>query len=314
MFLGQGKYRYEWDQGWAGEAIKQMRIGVVAGITVDSEDNVYVLVRSDPPVIVLDKSGKVTETFGTGLFGRPHGMFRDRDGSLFGVDDHDHIVMKFNGHRKVVMTLGTRGRASDTGYTPDHHTVERAAGPFNRPTRLVTDPAGNIYVTDGYGNARVHKFDASGRLIKSWGTPGSAPGQFNLPHGIGIDSRGRLYVADRGNDRVQLFTTDGEFIEQWTDFNRPSDIWIDKDDIIYVSENRRASKFSGVPSRVTILDAEGRLLSRLGDETVSYDEDRPFFSAHGIAVDSEGSIYIGNVGQHWLTGTTGLYKYKRILS
>ena len=312
MSYGKGKYTYECDTAWAAAVIEKYQIGVVAGVTVDEQDNVYVLTRSDPPVIILDKNGNELETFGSGLFGRAHGMFRDRDGSLFGVDDGRHAVYKFNEKREVVMTLGTPDRPTDTGYTAANKVVEHSAGPFNRPTRLVTDAQGNIYVTDGYGNARVHKFDRCGRLLKSWGEPGTEPGKFNLPHGIGIslDST-TLYVADRQNNRVQLFSTEGDFLAVWEGFKRPSDIWVDKDGVVYVSENRRSSADDCAPSRVSVMSPEGELLARLGDDDVPYDEAKAFHSAHGVAVDSEGSIYIGNVGQHWPKGYTGLYKYVR---
>ena len=313
MRLGSGEFIYECDESWAREAKERLHIGVVAGVSVDAEDNVYVLARSNPPAIVLNRKGEVLETFGAGLFGRAHGMFRDRDGSLFGVDDARHAVFKFNAKREVVMTLGTPDRASDTGYGEDHKTVERAAGPFNRPTRLVTDDRGNIYVTDGYGNARVHKFDAQGRLLLSWGEPGAGPGQFNLPHGIGISPDNRtLYVADRQNFRVQLFTTEGEPLASWGDFHRPSDIWVDRSGLIYVSENKRCSGFGPAPSRVSIVAPGGEILARLGGGAEEYSEASGFFSAHGVAVDSEGSIYVGNVGQNWPKGASGLFRYVRV--
>lgn len=314
MRYGSGKYTYVCDVNWAKDVIEKYKIAVVAGVTVDDQDNVYVLTRSNPPAIVLDKSGKELETFGNGLFGRAHGMFRDKDGCLFGVDDARHVVYKFNDKREVTMTLGTPDAATDTGYTKDSKVVERSAGPFNRPTRVVTDDKGNIYITDGYGNARVHKFDAQGNLLKSWGTPGSEPGQFNLPHGIGISRDNKtLYVADRQNNRVQLFTTDGNFIDAWDDFKRPSDIWVDREGVIYVSENRRSSNFEGFPpSRVTILTSDGKILARLGEETSFYSEEKGFYSAHGLAVDREGSIYVGCVGQRWPEGFSGLFKYRRV--
>ncbi len=313
MVYGKGQYTYECDVDWAKDAIGKYGIGVVAGVTVDEQDNVYVLTRSNPPAIVLDRNGKILETFGDGLFGRAHGMFRDRDGSLFGVDDARHVVYKFNAQREVVMTLGCADCPADTGYTSEHRTVERAAGPFNRPTRMVTDSHGNIYVTDGYGNARIHKFDAAGKLLKSWGTPGSGLGQFNLPHGIGISHDEKtLYVADRQNNRVQLFTTDGELVAVWNNYKRPSDIWIDRDGVIYVSENRHCTKFGPEPSRVSIVSPDGEILARLGAEPAENETGRPFFSAHGVAVDSEGSIYVGNVGKQWGKGVTGLFKYVRV--
>lgn len=314
MQFGSGEFVYEYVEGWGQEEESLAGFPVVAGVSVDSEDHVYVLTRTEDPVIVLDKKGKRLETFGQGVFARAHGLFRASDGCLFGVDDMAHAVYKFTPDKKLILTIGQRGVPSDTGYVcrETKNQVLRAAGPFNRPTRLVADEDGNLYVTDGYGNARVHKFDGEGNLISSWGEPGSGPGQFHLPHGIGLGKNGILYVADRNNNRLQLFTTDGKYVAEWTGFHRPSDVWVDREGLLFVSECFRNSIFDGVPSRVSILNPEGKLLARLGGESCFYDPALGHHCAHGLAIDSEGSIYIGNVGQKFPGDYSGLAKYRRV--
>ena len=142
--------------------------------------------------------------------------------------------------------------------------------------------------------------------------PGSGPGEFNLPHGIGIDRQNILYVADRQNNRVQLFDLDGHFLDQWTDFYRPSDINIDSDGMIFVSECLRCNHFSSSPSRISIVRPDGKIITRLFDPEQSYDAAYGHHCAHGMAIDSEGSIYIGNVGLQFPESFTGLWKYKRV--
>lgn len=323
MRFGSGDFIYEYVENWGqrpqnkdkpDNQEKSIKLKQIAGVSVDSDDNIYVLTRTETPVVVMNKDGMILETFGEGIFGRAHGLFRTREGFLFGVDDQDHAVYKFSPDKQLVMTIGTKGRASDTGYenTDGRNTVLHSAGPFNRPTRLTEDEEGNLYVSDGYGNARIHKFDPSGNLILSWGKPGKEPGQFNLPHGIGLGHNGVLYVADRQNNRVQLFTKNGCVLGEWTDFERPSDIWIDRSGLIFVSECLRTSNFTNSPSRISILNQNGNLLARLEDPDAFYDPQIGHRCAHGMAIDSEGSIYIGNVGQKFPENYSGLAKYKRV--
>ena len=147
------------------------------------------------------------------------------------------------------------------------------------------DAAGSIFVADGYGNARIHKFTHGGELVHSWGQPGGEIGQFRLPHSLAVDSYGRLYVADRENSRIQIFDTEGTFLDQWHDVIRPTDVCLDADGYIYVSE---------LCNRVSVFDPHGRLLARWGNE--SHEKTNPLFVApHAVAVDSQGSLYVGEV-------------------
>ena len=166
---------------------------------------------------------------GAGTFVRPHGIFIGRDDTVYCTDDFDHTVRAFSTTGKLRLTLGVRGRPSDTGATSvDYRTIRRAGPPFHYPTNLARGPAGDLYVADGYGNARVHHFSADGRLLHSWGEPGSGPGQFNVPHGIAVDQAGIIYVADRENSRIQLFSPDGAHLKNWTNVTRPCQVFIDR--------------------------------------------------------------------------------------
>ncbi len=175
------------------------------------------------------------------------------------------------------LALGKPGEHSDTGKV-ENWLVERAAGPFNHPTEMLPHPNGDIYVTDGYRNARVHRFSADGTLKTSWGTPGKGPGQFHLPHSIAIDDDGNLLVCDRSNKRIQIFTPDGEFIGQWTGMGGPNDISRGKDGNYYIAEQED----DGKPAQVCVRDGAGKVLARF-----------PSRHIHGIGVDSHGDIYAG---------------------
>lgn len=314
MLIGDGDFRYEWVEGW-GSAVKRkwQEIKEIPGVTVDQQDQVYLLTRVHPPVIQVDREGRIVDSFGSGIFVRPHGICRTVQGDILGVDDGGHAVYRFDAQRKLIQTLGTRGIPSDTGCPTDGRYTQILYGgpPFNRPTRLTVDRDGMIYVTDGYRNARVHKFSPSGQLLASWGEPGTGPGQFQIPHGIGIDENQTLYVADRENHRIQRFTTEGEFVDQWTGFHRPSDIWIDGRGLVYVAECKRTSEFDAFPSRVSILDTSGTLLARLDRESI-YNLELGSRCAHGLAVDSEGSLYIAEVGKKLKEDFFGIRKFRRI--
>jgi DNA-binding beta-propeller fold protein YncE len=197
------------------------------------------------------------------------------------------------------------GQPSATGIQGmDFRTITQVGPPFNLPTNLALGPNGERYVSDGYGNARVHKFSPEGELLLSWGEPGSGPGQFNLPHGIAVDSRGRVVVADRENSRLQWFTSEGEFLCEWTDVVRPCEAFIDREDHVYVAElGWRAGMFpwmSADPSkpggRMSIFDGEGHLLARWGggDNPRAAND---FCVPHDVWVDAEGSLYVSEVVQ-----------------
>ena len=272
-------------------------------VAVDSQDRVYVFNRGEHPVIVFDRAGRFLHAWGEGLFVRPHGIWIGTDDTLYLVDDADHTVRQFTPQGELLMTLGESGHPSETGCVGnDYRTIQAGGAPFNQPCDLVVGRSGDLFVADGYGNARVHRFSADGELKSSWGEPGNAAGQFNLPHGIGVDSQGRLFVADRENSRLQVFSEDGTFLTEWTNVVRPTQVFFDQEDNVYVSElGRRAGLFPWMEpepattgGRVSVFDSNGQLLARLGGGDNPC-EPGDFFTPHDIWVDSEGSIYVAEV-------------------
>ena len=287
--VGTGKYTYELLKDWAklpaGWTLGQ------TGIVTDSRDRVYLFNRSDHPLIVLDREGNYLTSWGEGVLADAHGMYIDGDDNLYLPVKNSHVVLKYDTRGSLLMTLGAWDQASDTGWSGDYQdTVQRAAGPFNRPSDVALSPNGEIYISDGYGNARVHRFTAEGRLVLSWGAPGkSAPGEFHVPHGVWVHTDGRVFVADRENNRIQIFSPDGEYLSQWTGLARPCDIYIDAGDVVFVPE---------LDAFMSILSIEGELLSRWAGPTGA--------GAHAIWLDSRGDLYIN---QH-LEGQR-LLKYRR---
>src|SRR5262245_58525875 len=218
--VGSGRYTYEVHEDWP-----QLPEGwemPAAAVTVDARDRVYCFNRSaEHPVVVFDRDGHVLSSWGAGLFAFPHTIRADATDNLWLVDrDHGqmfHVTLDGT----LLRTIGTRGYRSDTGVDPNeprssaYRKVTHGAGPFNLPTDIAVAPSGEMFVTAGYGNARVHKFAADGSYLFSWGEPGAGPGEFSLPHGVWIDRRGRVLVCDRENDRVQVFDQHGAFLRVW---------------------------------------------------------------------------------------------------
>ncbi|MFO0844249.1 MAG: 6-bladed beta-propeller [Gemmataceae bacterium] len=226
------------------------------------------------------------------------------DDAVWCADDNDHTVRKFTPDGRPQLTLGTSGRPSDTGATSmDYRNVRRAGPPFHYPTNLAVAPDGNLYINDGYHeNACVHVFSPDGRHLHSWGEPGAGPGQFHLPHGIAVDRRGTVYVADRENSRVQLFNLKGQYLSEWADVARPCQVFV-WDDHVYVGGYRfpcRQVASNPEPpadapgGRLSVFDQEGKLLARWGggrNPCAAGD----FFAPHGVCVDSRGDVYVGEV-------------------
>jgi DNA-binding beta-propeller fold protein YncE len=268
-----------------------------AGIAVDDRDNLYVFNRGGHPVIVLDRDGKVLRSWGEGVFTNPHGIAWGPDDALYCVDAGDHTVRKFSPEGKLLMTLGASGKPSG-----------RLSGdPFNGPTHVAVDwRNGDFYVSDGYSNARVHKYDADGRHLLSWGQSGTDAGEFNTVHNVATDKDGWVYVADRENNRVQVFGPDGKFEAQWGNLAAASCLYIERsgDELVYLGEF-----YAGIPEnpggmgnwtgrrlgpRVSILDKSGNLVTRVGDQPIG-EEPGQFIAPHGIAVDTRGDIYVAEV-------------------
>jgi len=311
--LGSGDFQYELAEGWEQLPAGWRHVDA-AGVAVDANDRVYIVTRGEHPVLVYERDGRFVGAWGETVFTpRTHGIAAGPDGTLYVADDGDHTIRSFRADGTLLLTLGTPHVASDTGY--DGKTVDsvlRGAPPFNRPTNTAVAPSGELYVSDGYGNARVHRFSAGGDPLQSWGEPGSGPGQFKTPHGIWVLPDERVLVADRENDRIQVFSPTGDYLKEWTDIQRPTELFSRGDGLIYVSElwwrpgmrsYRRGPIQREEYGRVSILDGTGRVLARL---TSDNDPCAPgsFCAPHGIAVDSRGDLYVGEVS-HTYAGQRG---------
>ena len=308
MIVGDGAHRYRVVPDWPTLPAGLSFIEVPA-VAVDPQGCVYLFQRGEHPVLVFDSSGEWLRSWGDGQFNRPHGMTIAPDGVVWCVDDFDHTVKKFSPSGELLLTLGTSGQPSDTGATTtDYRTIARSGAPFNFPTNVAIGAAGEIYVADGYGNACVHKFSSAGDLLLSWGAPGGGAGEFRVPHGIAVDNDGLVWVCDRENSRLQRFTDQGVFVDEWTGLARPCQIFLHSDGTIYIAElGFRAGRWSGTGEpgpddtggRVSIFDRDRNLLARWGggkNPTAPGD----FFAPHDIHVDAEGSVYVSEVD--WSAG------------
>src|SRR3954447_8360196 len=254
--------------GW-GQLPPGLQLGEVPGMTIDATGRVFAFTRAEPPVIEFDAGGKVLKTWGEKMFVWPHGIRVDRNGFLWITDGRarDGVgqqVFKFTRDGQLLMPLGKRGVSANG---PDT---------FNSPTDVAVAPNGDVFVSDGHVNSRIVKFASDGTFIKAWGKRGDGPGEFNVPHTMFFDSRGRLLVGDRSNRRIQIFDQDGTFLDQWTQFGSPSGIFVAPDDTLYVVDyNDKMALFVGSAKDGSIRTRSDQVL------------------AEGVAVDAQGSIYVG---------------------
>lgn len=274
--VGSGKYTYEVIQDWA-RLPAGMSFGNVSSVATDSQDRVYAYHRAEPPVVVFDRDGNYLSAWGYAEYANPHGILIAND-IVYLTDREANIAMKCTLDGERLLTIGEVGAYSDTGCEVAGEVCPRAAGPFNFLTEMTPAPNGDLYVSDGYRNARVHRFSAAGQLISSWGQPGKGgPNEFHLPHSLIAGQDGRIYLCDRENSRVQVFSPEGEYLTMWTDMQRPLDISQDGEGVFYTSERPE----NGKPPQISILDGEGQVLERF-----------PSRSAHGSWVDAHGDLYL----------------------
>ena len=290
--------------------------GETIGVDRDADGNIWVLHRcfnnqppgaatcvgrdNDPPILKFDPAGRLLASWGEGVFAAPHGFHIDPDGNIWATDyngsdtvlgmpagGRGHQVFKFSPAGELLMTLGragVRGNGQDT---------------FDRPTDVAVAANGDIFVTDGHGpNNRVVKFAADGRFLTTWGRPGDGPGEFNQPHTITLDSRGRVFVGDRSNSRVQIFEPDGTFVAAWTQFGRPSGMFVDEDDVLYVTDSTsNARNNPGFQRGIYIGSArDGTVTAYIPDPDLDQQEERGISGASGITADRQGNVYAADVG------------------
>jgi sugar lactone lactonase YvrE len=304
-------YRYRPVEGFFKRPRKWTFVEV-ADVDVDADDNVYVFNRSARPMMIFDKRGNFLDAWGEmseHYFTVPHGLTVGPDGFVYTADQGDHTVRKWTKDGRLLMTLGR----------VHINAADHSGQPFNRPTNFTVASNGDLYVSDGYGNAHIHCYDSSGMLKFSWGGRGHGPGQFDTIHSVFIDREDgdKVYAADRYNNRVQFFTPQGEFLGQWQDLRLPNSVRRGPDGVFYIAE---------LNHRVTVCQADGTILARWGEDVAVDDEEmgsgkglalptapsrRPlikgrvisepgaglFCAPHGIAVDSESSIYVAEVSE-----------------
>jgi sugar lactone lactonase YvrE len=276
IVVGTGSYRYRFQRDWAklprwwnfGEADQPGPPRTSVKGAVAASGDVYVLCRGAHPVLVFDADGRFITSWGEGQFSNfVHGLAIDPAGHVWIADSGLHTVTEHEPDGRLLRTFGIRGSAAPTLY----------GRPFNMPTGVAFTSTGDIFVSDGYGNRRVHRFSSDGELMHSWGEPGDGPGQFALVHFISASAEGHLYVCDRENHRIQIFTTAGEVVAQWTGFTMPSDL----------AFGREAIYVAGADG-VSIWTHDRRKL-------VHYGRDEPHtgaFNVHGIWLDAEENIYL----------------------
>ena len=272
---------------WA-QLPKGWNFGECSGVSIDKDDNVWVFNRGAHPVMQFDKSGRLLQAWTEVPVTAAHGLRVDRDGNIWTVDVAAHRGMKFTPAGRLLMMIGQVAGAAGTNETKDG---------FNRPTNLAFAPNGDFFVSDGYLNSRVVRYNRDGEYITHWGRKGTGDGEFDLVHDVTLDSQGRVYVADRLNQRIQIFDQNGTFLDQWFQFSRPSGIFIDKNDIIYVadSESESVSKnHDGWKRGIRIGKVSDGVVTAFIPDPV--EQIKGTSAAEGVAADAAGNVYGAEVG------------------
>ncbi len=287
--LGSGSLSYEVSGEDWGNLPEGWTYKEATAVAVDSKDNVYVFNRGTQPMVVFDRDGNFLRAWGGDTFTLAHGVSVGPDDSIYCADSGDHTVRKMSPEGEVLLTMGTK----------DEPAPPMSGRPLCRPTHLAVDRRnGDLFVSDGYSNARVHHYTPDGELVGSWGESGTGPGQMNIVHNIAIDDEGWIYVADRENRRIQVFDTEGNLEAQWANLSRAATVCVDHQGLVYVGEY-----YAGIGSnvlgtdlgpRVTIFDTQGNVQAKLGRESYG-DQPGRFYAPHGISVDSRGDIYVAEV-------------------
>lgn len=291
--VGQGRWTYEPVPDW-GRSRERPELGLVSGVAGDGADNVYVFQRTPQSlVLVFNREGTLLRSWGAGEFPHAHGIWIGHVGPaqgepiVFLTDRELHQVLRYSLGGERLDAWGTAGVTGSAGQAAGRQAHEPGAPgePFNEPARATATSAGDVFVADGYGQHRVHRFNAAGERLMSWGSAGTGPGEFGWPvHDVCLDPRGRLLVADRGNGRIQHFTPDGGYLGQWTGLGMPQGIVVTREGEVVVAEGTGA---------ISVLSLDGEVLCRWGEKG----EGAGQFAAspHSLWIDSRGDLYVGEV-------------------
>ena len=256
-------------QGWY--------FGRVSAVATDPAGSVYVFQRGEvaDPIVVFDEKGKYLRSWGRGMFGNEHGLRVDRNNNVWVTDNGDHQVMKFTNEGRLLLTLGVKGEAGDD----DKH--------FGRPADIAFAPNGDVYVADGYGNARVVKFSPEGKYLMAWGKHGTGPSEFNIVHSVAVDSQGTVYVSDRENNRIQIFDPNGKFLRMWTHLGATQNIFITPEDQMWIITHRNNIEnitYDTLAGRIMKIDLKsGKILGAMESP------------GHWIHVTPDKVIFIGSL-------------------
>jgi DNA-binding beta-propeller fold protein YncE len=246
--------------------------GEASGVALNSKGHIFLFQRATPMLSEYDEHGTYLRSLGEGLFTHPHGLRVDDDDNLWTTDDGSHLVLKLSPAGRVLLVLGRKGVAAEADWL------------FNQPTDVAFGKNREIYVTDGYGNSRVVKFDREGKFLKAWGKHGSGQGEFNLPHTIAADRQGNVYVGDRENMRIQIFDADGVFLKEWTGIGYPYGLFITPDQHVWMID--------GGYDRIVELDQDGRILGAFGEPGHAPGQ---FAWGHFLAIGKDRTIYAADV-------------------
>ncbi len=273
--------------------------GDANAVAIDSDDRVYVFNRGANPIVIFDSQGNFLDSWGAGEFDNPHSIRIDSSDNLYLVESRPgHVLQKRTKDGELLFQIGTRNEPA-----------ERQSGHyFNAPTDVAIHPVtSEIFVSDGYGNSRIHRFSTEGEHILSWGEVGSAEGQFYVPHSLAFLDEERLIVCDRENFRLQIFSIDGEFLDQWHSF-RPCNVVVSRQfGLVYVGELGPAPAYRDLPRlgrTIAILDREGHEVGRIGSSLSGFGPDQ-FTCPHGMALDSRGDLYVAEVARTWMVNLMG---------
>jgi DNA-binding beta-propeller fold protein YncE len=248
-----------------------LTLGAVSAVATDSRDNVLVFHRGEPPILIFDRHGKLLRSFGDGLFTSAHGLRIDADDNIWVTDNANHTVIKFSHDGAILLKLGEKNVPGED------------AAHFNKPADIALASNGDFYIADGYGNSRVVKFNRAGQFLKTWGKKGTLPGEFNLPHAVRLDAEGRVYVADRENNRIQVFDAEGTFLRQLEGF-APFGLFITPDQTLFVADGRA--------NKVLKMTLDGKVLTSWG---ATGPQPGNFQLPHGLTVARDGTVYVTEI-------------------